>query len=118
MSDQTQTSGIPPPPVIPGGEEVYDRIMSGIEPELTTAMLPTLADKYAQETQAERDARMERYKAAFLKYEEEHKKFLMSQEGQVRSYGRNLMSAVEARAGGADSEKLENIESLITNLAL
>lgn len=118
MSDQTQTGGIPLPPAIPGGEEVYDRIMGAIEPELVTAVLPTLADKYANETQAERDARMERYKAAFIKYETEHQKFLMSQEGQVRSYKRGVMSVVEERAGGGEANQLNNIENLISNLAV
>lgn len=115
---QTQTGGIPRPPVVPGGEEVYDRIMSAIEPELVTAVLPTLAEKYANETQVERDARMERYKAAFIKYEAEHQKFLMSQEGQIRVYKRDVMSAVEERVGGGDGNKLNELEHLISNIAV
>jgi len=113
MSDpQTQQAGgIPLPPQIPGGDEVYDRLMSAIEPDLVTAVLPTLEQKYANETQQERDVRMERYKKAFLAYQKAHAEFLMSQEGQVRGYKKNMMSSVEQRAGSSDINALADIES-------
>ena len=117
MPDQAaSTGGMPLPPVIPGGEDVYNQIMSQIEPELVTTVLPALPAKYANETQEERDARMERYKKAFIAYEKAHKEFLMSQESTVRVYKKGVMSAVEKRAGGNDEDAVSNLEAMISNL--
>jgi hypothetical protein len=54
------------------GQLVYDTIMGRIEPELTTAFRPFLESLYATENPAQRAKRMERYKAAFAKYEREY----------------------------------------------
>ena len=120
MSDQTSVSGsaIPLPPAIPGGDEVYNGIMGAIEPELMTDALPTLAAKYAQETQEQRDARMERYKKAFLAYGKAYQEFVQKQDGALRKYKSSVMGAVEHNAGAEDTTAMRNFESLIANPSL
>lgn len=109
---------IPLPPKILSGKDVYNRIMGSIEPELMTESLPTLMAKYANENQTDRDARMERYKKAFVAYEKAYKEFLLTQESGLRTYKGAVMSAVEKRSGGNDNDALENISSMISNPTL
>ena len=47
---------------------LYDRIMGEIEPELTSAMAPTLATRYHDEPPPEAVARWQRYQKAFQRY--------------------------------------------------
>ena len=60
--------GMSAPPVI-APDELYDRIMGSIDPELTTAGLAGLREKYANETPQEKAARAERYTRAFEEYQ-------------------------------------------------
>lgn len=53
----------------PTVEEIYNLLMSQIEPELTTDMLPQLGELYPDETPAEWRKRQERYQRAFQLYE-------------------------------------------------
>ncbi|MDD4628935.1 MAG: hypothetical protein PHE68_06160, partial [Candidatus Peribacteraceae bacterium] len=57
------------PPAIPKADELYNSLMREIEPELTTDQIPLLMEKYKDETQEQREARMARYNAAFEAYE-------------------------------------------------
>ena len=68
---QGGTTPLPPPPVIPSGEEMYDQIMSQIEPDLVTAQLPLLKEKYKDETPEQAKARADRYNRAFAEYEKQ-----------------------------------------------
>ena len=49
-------------------DELYDLVMHEIEPELTTAVLPTLEELYKDETDAEYAVRKERYANAMKEY--------------------------------------------------
>ncbi len=58
------------------GEQIYDLLMQDIEPELTTAQVNTLKEKYAAETPDEHAERMARYEQAFQEYEEMKTRYL------------------------------------------
>lgn len=57
-------TGLPPP------EWMYDRFMSVLEPELTSARLPYLDQEYANETEEQHQQRMHRYAKAFHTFSE------------------------------------------------
>lgn len=48
---------------------LYDAIMAEIEPELTSAVAPTLKQKYRHESAAEKAARLARYEQAFATFD-------------------------------------------------
>lgn len=106
---------LPVPPAIPGGQEIYDLIMENIEPDLTTAALPTLKEKYAGETSDAAKARADRYQAAFAAYDRRYALYLADQENQVRTYQRQLGSGVERYARSEENQDIDQIESAISN---
>lgn len=119
MADQTNpASGVatvlPAPPAIPSGEEIYDQIMGKIEPELMTAVLPTLKEKYKDETPEAAKVRAQRYQVAFAEYDKQYAVYLQSQEGTMRSYQMNLGRAVENVARDDEAPKLGDLESAIS----
>lgn len=50
------------------GNDVYDQIMAEIEPELTTASIPLLDEKYKDETPEQAEERAQRYNRAFAAF--------------------------------------------------
>lgn len=114
MADSSSTA-FPTPPVIKSGKEVYDSIMQEIEPELTTENLDTLDEKYEGETKEESKARAERYKQAFVEYKKRYAEYKRNKDEEVRTYGRDLMSTVEADAVNRETNKMTNLESAIQN---
>jgi len=115
MPTQTSSTGLPTPPTIKGGEEVYDMIMGEIEPDLTTANLKKNEKKYTGETKDELQARMERYKAAFIEYKTRFAEYKTKQDDEVHSYGRNVMGVVEGQSSARDENTMQDLESAISN---
>ncbi len=64
-----ETQAQPAVPQALGPEAVYDIVMGLIEPDLMSAQLPLLTEKYAKETPEETIARMERYDRAFALFD-------------------------------------------------
>ena len=116
ISNQQLAATFPPPPPIPGGEEVYDRIMGGIEPELTTAQLPLLKEKYANETPEAAKARADRYEKAFQEYDVQYAAFQASQAQGIHSYEKQFMQGVQAVEASVEASKLDQISSAISSL--
>lgn len=114
MTTQASTTGITPPK-IHGGQEVYDSIMGDIEPELTTAGLATLDEKYKDETAEAAAERLERYKKAFEEYNKRYAEYKQKQDDAVKKYGRDLAADVENKASAKDATALDDIESAIFN---
>ncbi len=96
--------GVPVPPAVPDGTEIYDRIMADIDAELTTAGLTTLADKYANETSAEARARAKRYNEAFAEYERRFKQYGTEWLAQFTAYQHQALASIE-RANRAIEEE-------------
>lgn len=53
-----------------GSLALYDMLMAEIEPELCSAELPALEERYAGETPEEHDERMNRYELAYAVFDE------------------------------------------------
>lgn len=110
------TGVFPVPPVIPSGEEVYDSIMGGIEPELVTTVLPTLKEKYKDETPAAAKARAERYEKAFAEYDKRYAQYIASQQQGIQTYEKQFMQGVQKVAAAAEASQLDDISSQIASL--
>lgn len=110
------TATVPAPPPVPSGDEVYDRIMGEVEPELMTSQLPLLKDKYKDETPEESRTRARRYTDAFKEYDRRYRQYLLEQKSTLRIYQHNLVRSSEDRSTGREQGILTDIESQISSL--
>lgn len=92
-------------------KQLYDVLMAEIEPDLLLANIPTLDQKYANETADEKAARMQRYEAAYKKFDAEFTAFMAEVNAEVRTSKRESLAAKEAEAKASDKTQLSNIES-------
>jgi hypothetical protein len=117
---QTGTAGqgdTPSVDAIARGLQIYDEIMASIEPELTSAVLPTLAEKYANETPEESKARGERYDAAFIEYDKRYATYMADMGGKVRSLQRTVRAGIESDEHVQEEQQsLTNLEASISTL--
>ncbi len=95
------------------GEQVYDSIMSRIEPELVLTNLEELDAPYADETEDERSLRYERYGKAFVKYREAYTAWIQSLSSAVSAYKKAVMRASEDVNKADEDSALESITSQI-----
>lgn len=105
---------LPAEPNVPEGEEIYNRIMSGINPELTTAMLPTLAKKYSDETPEQHEKRQERYKKDLIQYKKESAAYMAELRKQVSDYERTTRQVTELADTHEEQGHLNSITDAIS----
>ncbi len=115
MVTQSSSTGIPVPPHIPDGTEVYNSIMGAIEPDLTTENLPKLEAKYRSETAAETKVRAERYKKAFMEYKVRYTQFKRDQDAAISAYSHAVMGAVKTGTDARDEHVMSDLESAISH---
>lgn len=102
-------------PVLPAsGEEVYDRIMGGIEPDLTTANKALLETKYAGESDDEKKTRMERYTKAFEEYETQYAACMASMQQSVHNFERSARGSIEQ---DARTDETADLDTILTSIA-
>lgn len=102
-------------PQIQDGKEVYDKIMREIESDLCSDAIDTIDEKYPNETKEENAARMERYKKALIKFQEEYEKYRVKRDTEIRSFGKGLMKSVEEHASKDEKDTMSDLESAISN---
>ncbi len=83
------------PPQILSGQEVFDLLMQGIEPELTSEGKKNLAQKYAGETSAQKAERKARYQKAFEGYDKAYENYMQKQRDAASQYRRTSFAAIE-----------------------
>lgn len=112
-------SGPPPPvpPKIPTGRELYDAIMSHIEPDLMTENAKTLDVKYANEAPAEKERRLKRYDLAFERYETAYTEYVAMLDAQVNRYSRQAFAFSELKDRQTDEGFLSRFDSLFQQAA-
>lgn len=115
MVDQTFTAGTPvlrmDIPITQSAEEIYDAIMIGIEPELTSSQISTLEEKYKNETPEEKAARDERYAKASAEYDRQLAAFNATMKQKVRSMHREAMGDLEGVHRDNEAHVMSSIES-------
>ncbi len=91
-------------------------IMSQIEPELMTASLETLAERFGNENPEQARARKERYERAFAEYTKRFQEFTVHLQNVVHEYKRVAIATAEAQARKSDARDLSNLESSMNSL--
>lgn len=99
--------------LIPTGDELYDMIMKGIEPDLTTGQIPLLDAKYKNETPEEAAVRAERYKKAFAEYDLQLSAYLVKLHAKVRECQSTARNSIEKDERIKEGRALSGIESAI-----
>ncbi len=102
--------------VIPTGSEIYDSLMSQIEPELVQANLDFLDEPYADETEEERKARYKRYSEAFVKYREAFALWSGELSKSIDEYKKAVRAAAEEVDKEDQINALQGLEAQISTL--
>ncbi len=92
-------------------EQVYDMIMGEIETDLLLKNIPLLDAKYVGETPEDHEARMERYQAAYKRFDSELQKFMDEVNGSVRSSQIKSLKEREQQDRQAEQDALQSITS-------
>ena len=95
------------------GDAIYDNIMSQIEPELTTAQLPLLDEKYKSETADQAAVRAARYNKAFAEYDKQFADYQTKWNEQFATYKREALKSTEQEARKEDDQQIQSIEQSI-----
>jgi hypothetical protein len=95
---------------LPSGGEVYDGIMSEIEPDLVRAVIPTLDVKYAGETPEQHAVRLARYRAAYAEYAVRFAAWASEMSALVSQYRKSALKLEEQESRSKDSSELASIE--------
>lgn len=113
MSQTQKNQGLDPQlaAAIPSGDQVYDAIMGTIEPELLSKNLPSLVDKYGNETAGARAERMQRYQAAFRRYDETYGRWIHNLRTVARDQRADALQKAEVRVQQEDAEQLSTLEN-------
>lgn len=112
----TPTLTLPVPPKVLSGREIYDSIMSQIESELISSLLPTLKEKYKDETPEQKESRRKRYSDAFARYDELYVAYIADMETRIRRYKREAMRSIEEWARAREGEKLNDMAASLFDL--
>jgi len=97
------------------GQALYDSIMAEIEPELTSAQVSTLAEKYKEETPDEATVRGERYAKAFEEFNKRLAAFQGDMNAEMNVGMREAFASVERDDRTKESNAMDDLESAINN---
>jgi len=103
------------PPVIPDAKELYDSIMSTIEPELCTDQIPLLTEKYKDETQEQRTARLKKYNSAFEAYDKALDAYIKNLHQEVGVYRKQVLGEAEKHSRSEELSKLSQLENTFSH---
>lgn len=102
-------------PRIPtSGHELYNELMSQIEPELTTDQLPLLAERYRNEHLARTASRASRYTRAYSEYDQIYEAYVASLREQAIAYRKYACYSLEQENHKYDLAKLNQLEAIFT----
>lgn len=83
---------------LPTGSQIYDAIMAEVEPELVSASLSLLEEKYRDEPEVQRLVRMERYGKAFTEYDKRYQAYQDSVSTSIKRCKLTARQAAEHRS--------------------
>ena len=95
--------------------EVYDRIMTEIEPELTSDRLPLLEQSSADESEEDRKERYARYQSAFEAYDRAYASYVSGLHAKSDEYRRAFLHSAEEREVAEEAHTLAVMESSFTS---
>tara|TARA_Y100000310_G_C20630714_1_gene788499 strand:+ start:1136 stop:1519 length:384 start_codon:yes stop_codon:yes gene_type:complete len=97
--------------LVPSGTEIYDFLMAPIELELVSSSIPSLKEKYASESEAEKQQRLDRYNKAFAAYDVAYETWISELRGAVKEERNTAYKAAEDKVKEEDSEALTDLEA-------
>ena len=100
---------------IPTGDQLYNMLMSKIEPDLTTDQLPLLDEKYKNETPEQAQVRAARYEKAFAEYDKQLAAYLATLEAKVHQYQSTARKSLEHEERAKEEQALTGLEQEIGN---
>lgn len=100
-------------PTLPTGQEIYDGIMSQIEPDLVTDQLPLLDQKYPNENPEDKAKRMERYKVAFAEYDKKYREYVDQLHQWLHNFKKTSVAHIETERRAEESVQMAALESTI-----
>ncbi len=100
--------------VFPTGEELYDSIMSEIEPELMLSNVATLDAPYATESVSDKKKRYERYGKAFAKYKNTYDLYMKSLSEALGVYKRTITEVASQVNDTKESSVLTALEEQLS----
>jgi hypothetical protein len=109
-------NGMVSPDVAARGQEIYDELMAQIEPELMMESLPTLNEKYANETPQQAAERSERYDAAFAAYDLRYAAYMADLQMAIHGLKKDVRQSMEDNGRIDDLSALASLESTISAL--
>tara|TARA_Y100000310_G_scaffold300286_1_gene335864 strand:- start:309 stop:644 length:336 start_codon:yes stop_codon:yes gene_type:complete len=92
-------------------EGIYDMLMGDIEPDLLLANIPGLDEKHSGESEEEHKERMQRYKDAYKKFDEELAEFMGKVKKETRDNKRTALKEKESEDRKGDEQELHDIEA-------
>lgn len=95
---------------LPTGTDVYDGIMSDIEPDLVSSMIPLLDMKYAGETSQQNRMRLAKYRAAYEEYGRRFAQWATEMNQLVTKYRKGALKLEEQESRAKEDSALLSIE--------
>ncbi len=96
------------------GQELYDTIMRGVEPELCSDQIPNLAEKYKNETKDDRMKRLERYNKAYAAFDIAAAQHIKQLKSKKTAYRKQALISAEEKSRTEEKQKLQQMESLFS----
>ncbi len=96
---------------LPTGQEIYDKLMLNIEPELVTKNLNVLDAPYKDESPASRTKRYKKYAKAFAEYRKKYKAWIQNLNRAVQTYKRAVKKAIENVSKHEEDQALRSLEA-------
>lgn len=106
------TEGTPLFP-LPTGDEIYDALMSKIDMELITVNIPTLDEKYKNESPADQVLRLKRYQTAYAEYDKAYAAWIQTLQGAVQTYRRHALRSAEERDRAGETQAMTELDAAI-----
>ena len=92
---------------------LYDAIMAQIEPDLVTATIPTLDEKYAEETPAEKKARAIRYADAFEVCDHKMEEIMKAWNAHALQLREEALETIKTKDASEESAQLSSLDQAI-----
>ncbi len=112
MSDSASIPALPQ--TFAHGHDLYDFIMATIEPDLVTAQIPALPEKYKDETPEQRKQRAARYEAAFALYKQRLEEYTAYWHRQFNGHKHEVIASLEADHRATDARALDALDLSIS----
>ncbi len=101
---------------LPSGEQIYDKIMGGIDRELTSKNIAMLEEKYKNETPEQKKVRAQRYEKAYEEYEKRYALYQAGRASSMKRFKAQAMQSLESQERQTEESNMQSLESQMQTL--